>query len=177
MFVFLGFALLSVAVAKPHVADLQVSLEAGSLEVSFDLVEVLEPTVIERIDAGLPTGFDITVKLVKGQKWWTDKTLQAEKLRVEARYDAVAGEYLVNFRHNDKLVESRVVREPEDLNRALTHFERLKLFNLAEIDSEKPVTVRVRAELGSRHWLYLIPMTRKTDWAESRKLRLPGSLE
>ena len=159
---------------KPHISDLTVSVEAGHVDVGFALSDVFDDELVERIQTGLPTGFDFKLRLVKSQRWWWfDPNLRSAKFHVVAMYNAVTGEYLVNYKQDGKLIDSRVVREIPELRDAMTRFENLRVFDTEGLEAKKRVWVRVRAELGSRHLLFLIPTTIETDWAESRRFRLP----
>ena len=89
-----------------------------------------------------------------------------------AKFNAVTQEYLVNFRQDGKLVESRVVRERDELERVMTRFSRLPLFNLEDVNPEGRLTIKARADLGSKTVLLLIPKTVTTDWVQSRKFRI-----
>jgi hypothetical protein len=162
---------------KAAMTNFRVGLEAANLDVSFDLAHVFDEELVERIQTGLPTGFEFTFKLVKGQKWWFDNTLLSAHFQVVAMYNAVTHEYLVNFKQNGKLVESRVVREVAELREAMTHLEKLHVFDLTGLKTKKRLTVRGRAELGSKNLFFLIPTRLKTDWIESRRFRLPETLE
>jgi hypothetical protein len=159
---------------KPHISDLTVALEAGNINIGFVLANVFDDELVERIQTGLPTGFDFKLKLVKNQRWWWfDPAVRAADFHVVAMYNAVTGEYLVNYKQDGKLIDSRVVREIPELRDAMTRFESLQAFDTEGLETKKRLWVRVRAELGSRHLLFLIPTTIETDWAESRRFRLP----
>jgi len=79
-------------------------------------------------------------------------------------YNAVSRDYLVNFKHDGVLVESRLLRDPDALYAAMSDFVRLAVFPVAEWRGE--MMVRVRAELGTGSLLFFIPTLKTTDWAE-----------
>jgi hypothetical protein len=91
-------------------------------------------------------------------------------------YDAVSREYLVNRKLDGKLVESRTVSDVADLERELTRVDALPAFHLDGLPRSWRLLVRVRAELGSRTILSIIPATVQTDWSESRKFRTNNDL-
>ena len=159
---------------KAHISDLTVSLQAGEISVGFALSNVFDDELVERIHTGLATGFDFKLRLVKSQRWWWfDAALRSTEFHVVAMYNAVTGEYLVNYKQDGKLIDSRVVRDIPALREAMTRFEDLHVFDTEGLETRKRLWVRVQAELGSRHLLFLIPTTIETDWAESRRFRLP----
>ncbi len=158
---------------KAQLTDLAVSLDEGRLEVSFRLRDAIDEELIERIEAGLPGGFRYQFKLVRPSKRWFDNTLISGDLEVVARYDAVTREYQVNYKQNGKLTVSRMLKDRSELEGALTHFERLVPFPLDQVVTRKPIHLRVRAELGTRNLLLLIPTTVHTDWIESPRFEIP----
>ena len=76
-------------------------------------------------------------------------------------------------------VVSRVVDDRQELEDALTRFRGFVPFPIDEITARKQVRLRVRAALGSRNLLLLIPTTVHTNWAESQRFFLsePGIIE
>ena len=90
-----------------------------------------------------------------------------------AMYNAVGQEYLVNFKHDGRLVESRLVRSRQELAAALTRFDRVRLFDVAGLPRRSRLLVKGRAEMGTRTLLSFIPILLNTEWADSRKFRVP----
>lgn len=89
-------------------------------------------------------------------------------------YNAVTREYLVNYKQDGKLVDSRITLDRDELERAMTRFTGLTLFHLGDISPNKRISVRARAELGSKTTLLIIPTRVKTDWVRSRRFRPPA---
>jgi len=92
-----------------------------------------------------------------------------------AMFNAVTREYLVNFKLDGRLIESRQLREVGELEDALTRVELLPVFELGEVNTDWRLLVAVRAELGSSTILSIIPTHLRTEWSESRKFRPPPS--
>lgn len=157
---------------KAQLSDLKVDLVEGRLEVSFRLREAIDEELIERIEAGLPSGFRYQFKLVRPTRFWFDNTLAASQLEVIGMYNAVTREYSVNYKHNGKLTISRVLADRNELEVALTQFERFTPFPIDDLKARKPIHLRVRADLGSRNLLLLIPTTIHTEWVESERFVL-----
>ena len=155
--------------------DLVPTVADGQVLVSFVLADAFDEAVVARIDSGLPTSFVYRIELVRDRKrWWDDQVAEAT-LEVVAMYNAVSQEYLVNFKRDGKLVESRLARSKLELETAMTRFERVPLFALADVraSGDSRLRLRARAELGTKTWLSFIPLHVETDWAQSRKFR-PG---
>ncbi len=161
------------ALLAAELRDLQATVADGRVEVSFTLAGAFDRGVIDRIASGLPTAFVYQVELLRDrQRWWDDGVAEAT-LEVVAMYNAVSQEYLVNFKRDGKLVESRLARSRPELESAMTRFDRVPLFALAGVDGPRNARylVKARAELGSKTWLSFIPVHVTTDWASSRKFR------
>lgn len=160
---------------EPAIVDLTTALDGRQVLVSFRLAGAFDDETRERLEAGLPTGFTYEIGLARDRKRWWDDGLLESSLEVVAMYNAVTREYLVNTKQDGKLIESRTVREPAELELALTRFAAVPAFTVPEEEAEpgQRFLVRVRALLGSRTWLGFIPTTVETSRAESRKFRLP----
>jgi hypothetical protein len=165
----------SAAADDPRVRGLHVALEGDRVLASFTLQSAFDRRLAQRLESGLPTSILYRLELHRDRKRWYDRRLRENTLEVVAVYDAVAGAYNVHYRLDDKLVESRTVRERQEVQDAMTRIGPLPVFTLERIPGRTRVLVKVRAELGSRNFLSFIPVTIATDWVESNKLRAPGA--
>ena len=157
----------SAASAKqPQIDGVMVEREGNQLLVSFQLVDAVDEEFLERVDSGLPTGFKYQIKLERVRRWWLNPRVHRSKLEVIAMYNAITRQYLVNYKQDGRLIDSRVVKSPEELERAMTLLHALPFLSVEEPRSGRLV-VRVRAELGPKTILLLIPTARHTAWADS----------
>jgi hypothetical protein len=161
--------------AAAEIGDLEVSVDGNLAHVDFQLRDAFDAELVERLESGLPTGFTYHLELLRDRQWF-DRSLENGKLQVVAMYDAATRGYLVNYKLNGKLVESRMVRELADVERALTDVEELPAFHLDPYPRAWRLLVRVRAVVGSRRVLFLIPARAITDWTPSRKFRTLNEL-
>lgn len=152
---------------KPKVTDLEISLEGTRVEGSFALVNAFSDQLFERIQTGLASGFTFQFVLTRDQKLWFENRLGSSTLEVTAMYNAVTREYLINYKQDGKLIDSRIALDRDELEQAMTRFENLSLFQLEKIKPDKRLSVRARAELGSKTTLLIIPTRVKTDWTRS----------
>jgi hypothetical protein len=159
------------AVTRPRV-----EVEGNRALVSFALEGAVDERFLERVHSGLPTGFLYRLELLKDRKRWYDRPLAETTLQVVAMYDAVSREYLVNRKLGGKLVDSRIVGDLPSLERELTRVDALPAFHLDGLPRSWRLLVRVRAEMGSRTILSIIPAKVQTDWSESRKFRTMNEL-
>lgn len=158
---------------EPRLTELAVHLDGQRVDVDFRLQGAFGADLVERIETGLPSGYDYQFKLVKDFKFWWDQDVDKTTVQVFASYDAVSHEYLVNFRQDGNLIESRVLRTIDELEAAMTRFEGLHLFTVGRPPPQRRLLVKARAKLGDKTILKIIPAADATDWAESKKFRPP----
>jgi len=154
-------------------SEVQLILEGLHVAVGFDLLEGLDDQLFERIQTGLPSGFTYEFVLAIDPKRWFDNKVDSSQLQVVAMYNALSQEYLVNYKQDGKLIDSRIARDRDELERAMTHFENLQVFVLGDVSPKRRLHVRARADLGPRTFLLIIPTRSQTDWVTSRKFRAP----
>lgn len=161
---------------KPHLTDLEVSLDGTRVAVSFELVNAFGDELFERIQTGLASGFSFQFVLAREQRRWFDNKIDSSTLQVIAMYNAVTREYLINFKQDGKLIDSRIARTREELEQAMTRFDKLTVFYVDDVkpNPRRRALVRARAELGSKTMLLIIPTRIETDWVKSEKFSLPS---
>ncbi|HKI06307.1 MAG TPA: DUF4390 domain-containing protein [Thermoanaerobaculia bacterium] len=169
------FFLASQAAAGAKISEIKVNLDGDRVLTTFTLREAFDRRLAERVESGLPTSILYRFELARDRKRWWDQQLKKNSLEVVTTYDAVARAYTVHFRLDDKLIESRTVRERKALEEAMTEIERLPVFSVAGLPNDWRLLVKVQAEMGSRTVLSFIPVTINTDWKESSKFRAPGT--
>jgi hypothetical protein len=156
---------------SPGITGLEASVVGDAVHVSFTLEGAFGGELLERIESGLPTGYLYRLQLLRDRKRWWDHRLVETRVEVLAMFNAVTREYLVNTKQNGKLVESRVARNVEELEAALTRVEELPAFHLGGASRDGRLLVKARAELGARTVFAFIPTSVRTGWAESEKFR------
>lgn len=164
------------AAADPRIRGLDVDLDGHRVLLDFRLENGFDRETAERVASGLATTFEYEFELLRDRKRWFDRPLLSASLQVVAMFDAVSQEYLVNYKLDGKLVESRMVRSLDDLRQAMTRFEDLPVFSLASLPHRWRLLVKVRALLGSRTVFSLVPTRVTTDWQESEKFWAPEEL-
>lgn len=155
-----------------RVTDFQLEVEESQVRISFQLSDAFTEDFLRRVDSGVPTGFVFEFELVRDRKSWFDSNVASGTLRVDAMYNAVTREYLINYKQDGNLVESRVVREPDELQRAMTEFADFLIFAVEGKAARQRLRVRVRAVLGTRMFLFFIPRTQSTPWVESPRFQI-----
>ncbi len=151
---------------RAHIEDFRLEVGGTALKTSFALRDAVTERTLERIESGLPTGFTFDFRLARPRRLWWDNGIARSSLEVVAMYNAVTREYLVNYKQDGRLVDSRVVTSIQELEQALTRFDDWPALELP-IGPERRLLVRMRAVLGSRTVLAFIPTTLDTDWVEA----------
>ena len=100
----------SAAAQEPRIENLSVSGQNGRILVSFELLDALDDDMLERVQSGLPTEARASPfgSSTRGC-WWFNRVIERSNLQVVAMYNAVTREYLVNYKLDGRLIESRVV--------------------------------------------------------------------
>ena len=160
---------------KPHLTELQIALEGRSLAVSVQLINGFTDQLLEEIQTGLASGFTYQFVLSRDQALWFEKKLDKSQLEVTSMYNAVTREYLINFKLDGKLIDSRIARNPEELEREMTQISNLKVFQLESTNPNRWLVVRARADIGSKTTMLIIPSRIRTDWVRSRKFYPPSN--
>jgi hypothetical protein len=156
------------------IEDVRLHPTTERLDVSFRLEGGFSTEVTQRVQSGLPTAFVFEIELLRDRKHWWDAHVQSATIEVVAMYNAVSHEYLLNYKKDGKLVESRLARSLPELERAMTHFETWTVFRLDGIAPRTRLLIRMRAVLGAKTYLELVPANVTTDWVTSHKVRVPG---
>ena len=157
--------------SDPRVSIQELELDGPQVRLSFRLDNAFHDNLQRSIDSGLPTGFTFDFQLARPRRGWFNNTIESVSLQVDAMYNAITREYLINYRRDGSLIESRVVREPEELRRAMTEFTDFPVFSVEGRRTGQRLRLRVRADLGTGTILWFIPRTVSTDWA-SRRFRI-----
>ncbi|HVS03159.1 MAG TPA: DUF4390 domain-containing protein [Thermoanaerobaculia bacterium] len=171
------FLLAAASSAEPRLDPLSATATREQVLVSFHLAGAFSEKLTERIQSGLATSFVYRFELLRDRKHWWDDHIATSTFEVTTMYNAISHEYLVNYKLDGRLVESRLARSRGELEAAMTTFERLPVFSVADRSPGTRVLVRARAELGSRTLLSIIPVHVATPWATSKKFRVPREAE
>ena len=159
---------------QARISDIKVSLDGDRVLAAFTLSDAFDRRLSQRLDSGLPTPILYRLELHRDRKRWYDRRLAASTLEVVAVYDAVARTYAIHYKLDDKLIDSRTVRDRQEAQEAMTRIGPLPVFDLSRFPRRGRLLIKVQAELGSRNLLSFIPMTIATDWKDSPKFRSPG---
>lgn len=156
--------------AGAEIASLAVEVDGNLARLDLVLDGGFDAAFVERLESGLPTGLIYRFELLQDRRWF-DRELAAGALQVVAMYDAATRGYLINYKLDGKLIESRMVRELSEVEAAMTEIEDLPVFRLDDYPRAWRLLVRARAVVGSRTVLFFVPARAITPWKPSRKFR------
>lgn len=168
------FLLASQARAEAKISEIKVGIDGDRVLATFTLRNAFDQRLTERLDSGLPTSILYRMTLDRDRKRWWDRKLKEATFEVVAMYDAVSRAYTVHHKLDDKLIESRTVRDKKALEEAMTVIDHLPVFPVDSLPPEGRMLIKVQAVLGSRTLLSFIPVEIETDWKESNKFRAPA---
>lgn len=154
------------------IGQLSTRIESSRLLASFRLDHAFDDDFQRKVRSGLPTDIIYHFELRRSRRNWFDASVAESRVQVVAMYNATTEEYLVNFKHDGELVNSRSVREVDAVRAMLTRVEDFPVFSLASRDPDDRLILRVRAELGTKTFLAFIPRTIRSDWAATDPFRL-----
>mgnify|MGYP001824073697 FL=1 len=161
---------------KPYLTEPDLVIEQGRAVVSVELVGAFTDELFEQIQTGLATGFTYQFNLLRDRLRWADNRIDKSELEVMAMYNAVTREYLINYKHDGKLIDSRIARNREELEEAMTRIESIPAFVLShDLKPDLRYLIKARAKLGSRTIMLLIPTRIETDGVTTRKFRPPAT--
>lgn len=161
---------------KPRISGLTLTFEGNRVLASFGLRHGFDDFLRDRIESGLSTTVVYELDLVRDRRFWRfwiRRQVEADLLEVTAKYDVLTMEYRVNFKLDGKLIDSRIFQDLTGVERAMTRIIDLPVFTLDARARAEPLALRVRADLGSRTILSLVPTRITTDWAESARFFAP----
>jgi hypothetical protein len=142
--------------------DLQVATMAreGRVRVSCVLAEGLTSDMEQALQSGLTTVFTYEVDLRRAVSIWFDRTLASSTVTVSAQFDTLTGRYQVTRSVDGRVEESRVSDSQAEAEKFMTAFDRLPLFNTADLEPNVEYLVRVRLRTRPRTTWFLWPFSR-----------------
>ena len=152
----------------PRIPGVSTSVERREVHVSARLRPGLPADVEQRLASGLPTTTVWRIRLfVFRNLWFFDGLKDERRYAVTATYRPETGDYRVERRLDEKLLDTRVAATREDAEGALSEVPALPCFILGDHLLGKRLVVRVSCSYRSGVALGLLPTTVETDWTRS----------
>ena len=159
-------------VSAAEIRDLSLVRSGEGFEVSFRLAGDLPPEIEARLRSGVEVSFEFTVALKRRRSGLPDKTVSERYVTAFARLKTVTRMYQVSRSLDGTVVDLDETDDRATVNRWLTAFDRLKLFDGRDLDGPGLYYVRVRAKLLASVKALVIPWGLDTSWAETERVRV-----
>ncbi len=150
-----------------RIPQVETSLSGRDVRVKAHLSPRLPPDAAKRLASGLPTTVVWEVRLFVSRNKWFDGLRDERQYSVTATYRPVSGDFTVERRLDERLLETTVLPGREDAERALTTLPGLPCFTMGPHLVDKPLVVRVRCIYGTDVTLGFIPTRATTNWRRS----------
>lgn len=131
----------------------------GRVLVSYKLADAFNDQVRDAIHSGLAITFVYDVELKRSSALWLDRTIGAVRVSAGVRYDNLTRRYHLTRTHDGRLEGAETIEQEEDVRKRLTEFEKLPLFNSADLEPNSEYYLRVRAHITPRNASFVWPWT------------------
>lgn len=164
-----------VMASRATISSLHADAGEHELYASFTIQGAFDEDVRERLSAGLPLEFVHYVEIARRRPLWFDKVLLRKTITTSVTFDTLTRQYSLSKKVNDEVAETSVAMHEAEAERWMTHIERVRLADPAQIGGEADGTLylRVRSLLQKRFVLLFVPWDVQTGW-EKVVLNLPG---
>ncbi|MEW6363003.1 MAG: DUF4390 domain-containing protein [Acidobacteriota bacterium] len=165
----LGMMLLApVLASSADVRNLQIAMEEDGVHVSFGLVDAFHEEIMARIRSGLETTFEVKIRVDEELELWFNRRVCERELRLSCTHDTPGSVYRVTKSLDGNVFESLVLDNEEDMKRAMTVVDRLKVLDAGVLRRNADYQLKVKAELLSRYVLLVIPWDIDTPWRKKK---------
>jgi hypothetical protein len=162
---------------RPAIAALTARVEDGRVHVSYRLQGVFSDELLERIELGLPVGFNHHVSLLQARRFWLDRVVAHVRIDTTVRYDSLTELYELTRRIDggselpEEHEQAMTTSSAEAMREWMTALDAFP--PLALPTPEPTARLRVRAEsVVGRRWYLLLPTKRSVS--DERELTPPS---
>ncbi|MGH9868424.1 MAG: DUF4390 domain-containing protein [Candidatus Polarisedimenticolia bacterium] len=173
----LSSGVLAHAASRATVDSLQTDATAHDLFASFVVKGAFDDHLKEQLSAGLPLEFVHSVEVARRRLLWFDKVLARKTITTTVTYDTLTRQYSLSKKVNDEVAETSVAINQAEVERWMTHIDRVRLADPTHLNDgeEGDLYVRVRSMLRKRFVMLFVPWDVQTGW-ERVMLSLPAEV-
>jgi hypothetical protein len=131
--------------------------------------------VSRRLESGLPTSTLWRIRLFVFRNLWFNSLKDERRYEVTATYRPVTGDYVVERRLDDRLLQTRIVPTQAEAAQALLQVPGLASFALGPHLNGRSLVVKVSCAYANGLALGVVPTTVETDWVRSGIFEWNGS--
>lgn len=150
--------------AAPALDHLRAERSGGSVVVSLQIREALDPPRLEEIETGIESIVRYRIRLLHRRTGLLDEELADVEVEACVRRDALSRQYTLTRRVDGDTVEKRMTADPDEMKRFLTTLDRVPVATADLLASGEQYEVRARGDLGLVWRFYLIPWPSSTGW-------------
>ena len=151
--------------ASPALERLQAEAKGGSVLVSLEIREALDPPRLEEIESGIESVVRYRIRLLRRRAGLlADEEMADVEVEASVRRDALSRQYTLTRRVDGDTLEKRMTADPEEMKRFLTTLDRVAVAPADLLATGQQYEVRARADLGLVWRFYLIPWPASTGW-------------
>ncbi len=160
---------------EPHVPGVSTWIAGRDVHVQAVLAPGLPRDVSRRLLSGLPTTTLWRIRLFVFRNLWFNSLKDERHYEVTATYRPVTGDYTVERRLDDRLLQTRIVPTQGEAAEALREVPGLPSFTLGPHLLGKKLVVKVSCAYATGLALGVVPTTVETDWVRSGIFEWNGS--
>ena len=157
-----------VLACSADVRDLRVAMEEDGVHASFNVVDAFDEDIMARIMSGLETTFEVRVRIDEELELWFNRRVCERELRLSCTRDTLGSVYRITKSLDGNVFESLVLDNEEEMKRAMTVVDRLKVLDAGVLRRNADYQLKVKAELLSRYVLLVVPWDIDTPWRKKR---------
>jgi hypothetical protein len=151
----------------PSVPGVSTFFTGRELRVTARLEPGLPREIQTRLSSGLATTTVWNIGLFVFRNVWFDGKKDERLYEVTATYRPASGDYILERRMDGRLLESRVLPDKEEAERALSRVSALPCFLMGGHLTGKSLVVKVRCAYAAGVSLGVVPTTGVTPWQRS----------
>jgi hypothetical protein len=156
--------------AEATLANIIVTNTQDDLLVFFEIKGSFTREMEEAILNGIPTTFNIFIKLYRSRTLWLDASISDIKLEHNIKYDSLKNEFRV--RRSEDNHKELIFKDFEEAKRAMAQIKNIQVVPLTELRARSKYQLRVKAELEKvqlplylHYVLFFVSMWDfETDW-------------
>lgn len=156
-----------------EIVDIVPVIREDGIFVSFRAEEAFTDDIVHAIETGLEVSFRYNVELKRVRRVWFDEKAAARRIQTTVSYDNLTKRYSMTREIDGKIDATEVVDNPEAMQRFMTTFESLLLFDVSSMEPNEAYYLRVNGVMKDRNVLLLIPWNVGADWREAHFTYLP----
>jgi len=154
----------SPCLSSPALDRLHAERSGGSVVVSLQIREALDPPRLEEIETGIESIVRYRIRLLRRRSGLMDEELADVEVEACVRRDALSRQYTLTRRVDGDTVEKRMTADPEEMKRFLTTLDRVPVAPADLLLPGREYEIRARGDLGLVWRFYLIPWPSSTGW-------------